>query len=320
MPGEVKPPRAIIVEEPAPSETPAPEVLARLPRTLPADVKLAYSQCKVPGKVIAITFDDGPNPETTPRLLDYLKERGIKATFFLVGKNAAAYPNVVQRILAEGHELGNHSWTHPIFSQLRQERVDSELKKTHDAIVAACGTAPLLYRPPYGAIRLNQKKHIQETLGYPTILWDVDPNDWQAPRTQEKVYTRVLAQTRPGSIILCHDIHKPTVDAMPATLDELRNRGFQFVTVTQLLNLDSQTVASMPVQVAAHHPKGPAGSALETLPAPAGATGAGAGAGAGQQGAASAVSPEGAVAKPAAESPSLVSPPAFQPEAPVSKP
>jgi peptidoglycan/xylan/chitin deacetylase (PgdA/CDA1 family) len=249
---ETPPPRAIVVEE-APSDTPSPSELAKLPHVLPADAKVQYSGCEVRGQVISITFDDGPHPEYTPRLLDMLKERGIKATFFMVGKNAQAYPKVVQRIAAEGHEVANHSWAHPVLSQLNTARVDAELQKTHDAIVAACGVAPTLYRPPYGAIRMTQKKHIRERFGYPTVLWDVDPDDWKHPRTQQKVYNRILAQTRRGSIILCHDIHPSTVEAMPETLDELTKRGYQFVTTTQLINLESQTkAAAMPVQVAAN--------------------------------------------------------------------
>ncbi len=183
-----------------------------------------------------------------------LKERGIKATFFLVGKNAAAYPDIVKRIVDEGHEVANHTWTHNQLSRMKDTKVFDELQKTHDAIVKACGVAPILYRPPYGAIRISQRKTIHDHFQYPTILWDVDPNDWQPPRTVAKVHDRLLAQTKPGSIILCHDIHQPTVDAMPSTLDELLARGFKFATVTQLINLDVQTAqqhAAIAAQAAA---------------------------------------------------------------------
>lgn len=208
---------------------------AKLPRVLPLNRQGVYSRCETKLPLIAITFDDGPDPVLTPRLLDLLKQRGIHATFFLVGKNAAAFPDVVRRIVEEGHEVGNHSWSHPLLTQLGQESVDSQLRRTHDAIVKACGTAPLLYRPPYGAVRLSQRTRIEKTFGYPAILWDVDPQDWQHPRSAQKVYDRIHSQTRPGSIILCHDIHETTVAAMPATLDDLTARGFRFATVTQLI-------------------------------------------------------------------------------------
>ncbi len=208
---------------------------ATLPRVLPPNRKSVYSSCVTTQQLIAITFDDGPDPVLTPRLLDLLKERHIHATFFLVGKNAAAFPEVVRRIVEEGHEVGNHSWSHPLLTQLGPESVESQLRRTHDAIVKACGTAPLLYRPPYGAVRLSQRTRIEKTFGYPAILWDVDPQDWKHPRSAQKVYDAIHKQTRPGSIILCHDIHETTVAAMPATLDDLIARGYHFATVTQLI-------------------------------------------------------------------------------------
>jgi peptidoglycan/xylan/chitin deacetylase (PgdA/CDA1 family) len=115
--------------------------------------------------------------------------------------------------------------------------VESQLQRTHDAIVKACGVAPLHYRPPYGAVTLSQRARIHKTFGYSSILWDVDPLDWQKPRQAQKVYDRVLAEAKPGSIILCHDIHESTIAAMPAVLDDLKARGYAFATVTQLINL-----------------------------------------------------------------------------------
>lgn len=208
---------------------------ATLPRVLPGNRKSVYSRCEVAVPLIAITFDDGPDPVLTPRLLDLLKQRGIHATFFLVGRNAAAYPDVVRRIADEGHELGNHSWSHPLLTQLGKDSVESQLRRTHDAIVKACGTAPLLYRPPYGAVSVSQRARIEKSFGYSAILWDVDPQDWKHPRSAQKVYDAIHKQTRAGSIILCHDIHETTIAAMPATLDDLLARGYRFATVTQLI-------------------------------------------------------------------------------------
>ncbi|MEQ1751375.1 MAG: polysaccharide deacetylase family protein [Prosthecobacter sp.] len=220
----------------------APAITAKPP------AKIVFTNCKVPGPVIAITFDDGPNPDTTPRLLDMLKERNIKATFFMVGRCVVTYPQIVKRIADEGHEVANHSWSHPLLTALGTTSVDSQLQRTHDAIVKACGKTPMLYRPPYGEARLSQRKRIQETFGYPTILWDVDPLDWQHPRSFQKVHDRILSQTKSGSIILCHDIHETTVNAMPSTLDDLKARGYQFATVTQLIQLEAESAKlSVPV-------------------------------------------------------------------------
>lgn len=267
-------PPDVVVRKAIPVGEPTPVTADALPRMLPPDAKRVYSQCIVESPVIAITFDDGPDPKGTPRLLDMLKERGIKATFFLVGKNAAAFPDIVKRMRDEGHEIGNHTWDHQQLTRLRETKVMSELQTTHDAIVKACDVAPTLYRPPYGATRLSQQKTIYDQFQYTCILWDVDPNDWRTPRSSKKTHDRVLAQTKAGSIILCHDIHHETVEAMPSTLDDLKARGFQFVTVSQLINLESQTLANRAAFVAAARAQTAAGAApaaapVNSTPAPA---------------------------------------------------
>ena len=242
--------RAIPIEEPAmikPVEEPA------APAKGP---KLSYSQCHVEGQQIALTFDDGPHAENTPRLLDLLKQRGVKATFFMVGRAVVAAPHLVKRMADEGHEVANHSWSHPQLNQMAMTRVKDQLQKTHDAIVKACGVAPVLYRPPYGAILLSQRKTIHDEMQYLSVLWDVDPVDWRTPRSATRVHDRILNLTKPGSIILCHDIQTETVDAMPATIDALLAKGFQFVTVSQLIQLDrdlaaKQALAAAPVPAAA---------------------------------------------------------------------
>lgn len=242
---------------PAPSSAPAAPVpaatAAATPTTPPApgaepakpekevEKKIVYVRCEVKQPVVALTFDDGPHPEFTPRLLDTLKREGIKATFFMVGRCVVTYPDIVKRMVDEGHEVASHSWSHPLLTSLSNASLDSQMKKTHEAIVKACGVAPVLYRPPYGASRLSQRKRIHDQYGYLSILWDVDPLDWQNPRNSQKVHDRVLAQTTAGSIILCHDIHETTVDAMPATIRDLKARGLQFMTVSQLIDLEAKT-------------------------------------------------------------------------------
>lgn len=249
---------------PAEDETLPPFDTSTLSRVLPEGRKSVYTRCETAHPLLAITFDDGPDPVLTPRLLDVLKERGVKATFFLVGRNVAAFPAIVKRMVEEGHEVANHSWSHPLLTQLGAQGVESQLRRAHDAIVKACGVAPLLYRPPYGAVGMSQRARIEKAFGYPAILWDVDPLDWQKPRLAQKVYDRVLAQARPGSIILCHDIHETTVAAMPVVLNDLKARGYAFATVTQLIALTTPPPA--PVASAA-----PAEPVPAQLPQPAAA-------------------------------------------------
>jgi peptidoglycan/xylan/chitin deacetylase (PgdA/CDA1 family) len=222
------------------SPTPAPSPLKPAPSPLkPA----TYSQAHVDQPYVAMTFDDGPSAANTPRLLDMLKQRNIKATFFLIGQNVAANPDIVRRILAEGHEIGNHTWTHPQLSKLGDDRVTAEITKTQDAIKQASGFTPTLLRPPYGAITPRQRQWIENQFGLSVILWSVDPLDWKRPGPSV-VTQRILSQARPGAIILSHDIHKQTVDAMPATLDGLIAKGYKFATVTQLIAMNKPKLST----------------------------------------------------------------------------
>src|ERR1700730_17573408 len=211
---------------------------ASTPSPTPSPAKpTTYAQVRVDQPYIAMTFDDGPSAENTPRLLEILKQRNIKATFFLIGQNVAANPDIVRRILAEGHEVGNHSWTHPQLSKLSDDRVTAEITKTQDAIKDASGYTPTLLRPPYGAITPRQREWIENQFGLNVILWSVDPFDWKRPGASV-ITQRILSQARPGAIILSHDIHKQTVDAMPATLDGLLAKGYKFATVSQLIAMN----------------------------------------------------------------------------------
>lgn len=213
-----------------------------VPKIPPPGAKVMYNSIHINEPYIALTFDDGPHISNTPRLLDMLRERNIKATFFVVGKCAQEYPHLVRRILAEGHEIGNHTWTHRSLPTLSEASARDELAKTAKAVEDASGYHIRIMRPPYGASNLRLKKMCYDEFGYPTILWDVDPFDWKRPGSSI-VKNRILAGTRPGSIILCHDIHSQTIDAMPDTLDSLLAKGYHFVTVSQLLNMDAAGTA-----------------------------------------------------------------------------
>jgi len=170
-------------------------------------------------------------------LLDMLKERGIKATFFLVGKNAADYPEIVQRIVAEGHEVANHSWSHPQLTKLGADALNAEITQTNEAIHQATGNKTTIMRPPYGATNASITKRLNEEFGLTVIMWSVDPLDWKI-RNSSHVTKYITENTTPGAIILTHDIHPTTVEAMPAVFDTLTAKGYKFVTVSELIALD----------------------------------------------------------------------------------
>lgn len=208
-----------------PGPTGGPQGERRVFRSIPASAA---------GDRIALTFDDGPDPVLTPKLLDILKEKHVHATFFLVGKRAAVYPQIVRRIADEGHDIGNHSWSHADLSRLSRDQVASEITRTQQAITQAGVSAPHLMRPPYGAINSSVVQQINQVYGMEIILWTVDPQDWRTPG-QETVKARILADTKAGNIVLSHDIHADTVAVMGSVIDGLKSRGFELVTVSQLL-------------------------------------------------------------------------------------
>ena len=215
----------------------APAAAAPKPKlSAPDEPRVTFSSVHVDGPYIAITFDDGPHATLTPKLLDLLAAHHIKATFFVLGECVQQNPDVLKRAAREGHEIANHSWSHPNLGKMSDDAVRSQLKRTDDELHDILGTRPTLMRPPYGSITARQKRWIHDEFGYRIILWDVDPLDWKRPGPSV-VTSRILKETRPGSIVLAHDIHPGTIEAMPATLDQLEAKGFKFVTVTALLNM-----------------------------------------------------------------------------------
>ncbi|MGD1977851.1 MAG: polysaccharide deacetylase family protein [Akkermansiaceae bacterium] len=183
---------------------------------------------------VAMTFDDGPHPQNTPRLLDILRARNIKATFYVIGNLVDRHPEIVRRIVAEGHEIGNHTYTHRKLTTLNDYAVDEEMRKTEQSIIRATGVKPRTMRPPYGALTQRQRGMIFSRFSYPTIMWSIDPEDWKRPGPSV-VASRILTNAHNGAIILAHDLHAPTIDAMPQTFDGLLSRGYQFITVSQML-------------------------------------------------------------------------------------
>jgi peptidoglycan-N-acetylglucosamine deacetylase len=223
--------RTLAADPEIPSQTPE-----KSGRKAPTEQNITFNSVHTEGPYIAMTFDDGPSATLTPKLLDLLAARHIKATFFVIGENVAEHPEIVARAAREGHEIGNHSWSHPNFAKMSQESVRSQLQRTDDAIKNATGKRPTLMRPPYGSITDREKHLIHDEFGYQIILWDVDPYDWKRPGPAV-VRNRILKETQPGSIVLSHDIHPGTIEAMPSTLDALEAKGFKFVTVSELIRM-----------------------------------------------------------------------------------
>src|ERR1700736_3028736 len=204
----------------------------------PVDPPITFSWVHVDGPYIAMSFDDGPSSKLTPKLLELLAAHHIKATFFVIGENVAEHPEIVARAAREGHEIGNHSWSHPNFGKMSDDGIRRELQKTDDVILSATGAHPILLRPPYGSITSRQKKWINQEFGYKIILWDVDPLDWKRPGPNV-VCNRIVKNTRAGSIVLAHDIHPGTIEAMPCVLNQLEAKGFKFVTVSELIAMQT---------------------------------------------------------------------------------
>jgi len=198
--------------------------------------KFSWSSGKTEKKLIALTFDDGPHPQHTPALLDILKQYNVKATFFTVGKNVDRYPEIAARIIAEGHEIGNHSYSHGDLSKMSDSEIRTELDRSKDAIRRATGVEPKIMRPPYGGLALFpfQRSWIYTEYQYPTILWSVDPFDWR-DRNSALISQRLVAGAHTGAILLAHDIHASTIAAIPDTIFQLQRKGYTFTTVSQMI-------------------------------------------------------------------------------------
>ncbi|MEI4789253.1 polysaccharide deacetylase family protein [Bacillus sp. FJAT-53060] len=200
-------------------------------------------------KKIALTFDDGPHPVYTNQILDVLKENRVNASFFVLGSRVHAYPEVAKRIVGEGNEIGNHTMNHTYFDRLSSKQIKQELKESAAHIASLQPGGPLLFRPPGG--RLTMKSfHILSKQGYDVVMWSFtqDPKDWSRPGAH-KIASRIIDHIQGGDIILLHDgggNRKQTVEALKQVIPELKNRGYEFVKVSELLHYDR---AYLPVQL-----------------------------------------------------------------------
>ena len=187
---------------------------------------------------IALTFDDGPDGKITDEILDILDEYGIKATFFVIGKNCEEHPEILERIANNGHEIGNHTYSHPHLTGLNRSRLSQELRKTEEIVFNITGTKTNLFRPPEG-VYSELIAQTCDSLGYRAILWSVDTTDWRSPDA-DKIVGTVLDNASPGVIILCHDYiagKSNTPAALRKFIPCLIEQGYVFVTVSELISL-----------------------------------------------------------------------------------
>lgn len=235
----------------------APQVNQPAQPFKPQSPGISVSRVSVPDKLVALTFDDGPHPTLTPRLLDILARTGAKATFFTLGQNVTRYPDIVRRAEAEGNEIANHSYSHPNLNKCSLAKIYQELDATDTAIQKATGKRPSLVRPPYGNMKKDVRAQVNRKYGYHVVLWDVDPLDWRKPGSGV-VAQRMVKGARPGSILLAHDIHEGTINAMESMIKSLQAQGYRFVTVSQLIaaGQSSARQASVPPASSGEMPQG----------------------------------------------------------------
>lgn len=181
---------------------------------------------------IALTFDDGPFPTATPRILSVLKRYHARATFFMTGLKAKAYGDLVRQIHADGHQIGNHTWNHEVSRSVSPEVLRQALQQTSEMIEKQCGAIPIIHRPPEGVSDADSIRLVGE-LGMATIIWSINPNDWKR-RGAEITVRHVLDNAESGDVVLLHDIHAQTADAVEILVPELARRGFEMVTIEEL--------------------------------------------------------------------------------------
>ncbi len=187
-------------------------------------------------KKIALTFDDGPDVRYTPEILDILSEYNVKATFFVIGSNCELYPDLVLRELKEGHEIGNHTYSHPRLTKISAGRLVNEIIETENVLFEICEYHPKLFRPPEG-IYSNTVKRVIKRLDYIPVVWSVDTLDWKGSSADSIVKT-VMSNPKSGMIILCHDYishNGCTPKALRSFIPKLQKQGYEFVTVSELL-------------------------------------------------------------------------------------
>lgn len=188
--------------------------------------------------MVALTFDDGPYARATIPILDTLKKHNVVATFFVLGNRVPKHQDIIKRMVYEGHEIGNHTYSHMQLTSLSKENIKYQLDKTQETIFQVAGVEPKIMRPTYG----SYDNKIREVINMPMILWSIDPQDWKV-KNAEKIANHVLSRVKNGDIILLHDIFESTAEAVEIIVPELINRGFQLVTVSELYEYNGEILS-----------------------------------------------------------------------------
>ena len=188
-------------------------------------------------KLVALTFDDGPFPETTPKILDILTKKDVPATFFMLGNLARTYPDIVQRIAKEHHQVASHTMYHQNLIRLTPEAAQADLDESKTVIKNITGSDPAFVRPPYG----NYNDFIAAAAARPLILWSVDTEDWSS-KDPDAIVATAMREVYDGAVILMHDIYPTSVDALPTLIDTLRDAGYEFATVSELAQAKNITL------------------------------------------------------------------------------
>ena len=198
-------------------------------------------------KLIAFSFDDGPSRKNTEKILKALDKNNARSTFFMLGQNAKYYPDLVKKVEESGNEVAGHSWNHPLLTKLGKKGVKKQMSRMNEAIASVTGSDVGLLRPPYGSINRTVKNTVKD----PLILWSIDTLDWKTLNA-DKTADAILKQARDGDIILMHDIHAPTAEAVKKVLPKLEKKGFQVCTVSELLEARNITLHPGDVVVSAN--------------------------------------------------------------------
>lgn len=197
--------------------------------------RVVYRSADPETRKIALTFDDGPHPSYTYRILDILDRYGVKATFFMIGTNVEYYPEVAREVLRRGHEIGNHTYSHSRLTQMDGPTLREELRKSEVVMEQTLGIRSKLFRPPEGVVS-EAVRSCSDTGGYTVVLWSVDTRDWETKQVGA-IADHVLREVSPGAIILMHDytVHSQTPEALEVVLPKLLHLGYEPVTVSRLL-------------------------------------------------------------------------------------
>ncbi|MGG3914273.1 polysaccharide deacetylase family protein [Rossellomorea vietnamensis] len=222
------------IEEAGPTrvEVPIHSILPYLDDKIAESLEVAKASIGVGEKYVALTFDDGPDPHVTPRILNVLNEHDVPATFFMLGSQAEKYPAVAKSVAEAGHEIGNHTDHHKDLTKIGREQMVQEILASRQKIIGATEEIPVILRPPYGAINRDVET-IANDNGTSLVLWSVDSLDWKN-KNAAAINSVVEKEIAPGAIILLHDVHSTTADALPTLLTTLEKEGYRFLTVSQL--------------------------------------------------------------------------------------